>query len=566
MNLVNRFFLKAILLFGPLYQYMGVNRVHLQSILRTKLLMDDRRPPAIQQVKRRNFDKPVNLATLGTMAVSFFMGLCFSAAFAFGSNTTTQLTIYFSMFIFILAATLISDFTAVLIDVRDNYIILPKPVNDRTIVVSRLLHIFIHICKVVVPMTLSAFVILTMRFSLLSGIAFFGVALLATAFTIFLINALYLFILKITTPQKFQSIIVFIQIGFTIVMYASYQIVPRIMARSAYTHFNWANQYKFLAAPPFWFAGAFTWLHHFRATGPEKWASLCAVLATTASVWITIRYLAPSFNKKMAMISSTDPSARKGKLHLETANRKSISQWTSTLFTKPGAERNGYLFTWRLSNRSRDFKMKVYPNIGYLLVYLVIFFIGKKNPNHVTLQNPNVSKTFVVVSMYLLSFVLMIALQQIKYSEKYKGSWVFYVTPLNRPGEMILGSIKATMVKFYAPFFLVLSVAGIFLLGPGLLINLVFGLLNVLLLMYVMAYITHPQLPFSMPDTQTKGGNFVRTLVLMLLLAILGFVHYLLYDIWAAILVLCAMSGAGVWLMANTIKQISWNKLTRGES
>src|SRR5437588_9007533 len=56
-------------------------------------------------------------------------------------------TFYFSIFMVLMALTLISDFTTVLIDTRDQYILLPRPVNDRTITVSRILHISIYILR-----------------------------------------------------------------------------------------------------------------------------------------------------------------------------------------------------------------------------------------------------------------------------------------------------------------------------------------------------------------------------------------------------------------------------------
>ena len=95
---------------------------------------------------------------VGTMFFSALLGVVYLFAFSIGNDMITQLTFYFSMFFFMLSATLISDFTSVLIDIRDTYIILPKPVNDRTFVIARLLHIFIHICKIVLPMSLAGII------------------------------------------------------------------------------------------------------------------------------------------------------------------------------------------------------------------------------------------------------------------------------------------------------------------------------------------------------------------------------------------------------------------------
>jgi len=123
MNFFDRFFLKIFLFAAPVLQKMNVNIDHLKAILVAKLTMDNRRPAAFQQMRASKEKKELNQATLKTMLVSLIMGLFFLFSFAIGNDITTQLTFFFSMFIFLLAATLITDFTSVLIDTRDNLII-----------------------------------------------------------------------------------------------------------------------------------------------------------------------------------------------------------------------------------------------------------------------------------------------------------------------------------------------------------------------------------------------------------------------------------------------------------
>ena len=158
MNIFDTFFLRLFLLPAALYHKLGVNVEHLQAILVAKLTMDNRRPAAFQQMRQSKEKKELNKATLKTMLGSLFMGLLFLFSFAVGNDLVTRLTLFFSMFIFMLAATLITDFTSVLIDIRDNLIILPKPVSDATFVTARLLHIAIHINKIMLPMGLPALV------------------------------------------------------------------------------------------------------------------------------------------------------------------------------------------------------------------------------------------------------------------------------------------------------------------------------------------------------------------------------------------------------------------------
>src|SRR3954470_18267035 len=106
MNIVNDFLLRMALVPGLLYERLGVNTVQLKTIVSTKLLIDDRRPNTFQQASQKHKQKETTRATVGTMLISVVLGCTFLFAFAISENRTTQLTLFFSMFIFMLASTL----------------------------------------------------------------------------------------------------------------------------------------------------------------------------------------------------------------------------------------------------------------------------------------------------------------------------------------------------------------------------------------------------------------------------------------------------------------------------
>lgn len=248
---INNFFLYLILLPKSIYEKMGVNTHHLKAILTTKLMMDERRPPSIQQRHKKKNAKPIKWATLGTMFLSAFLGLFFIISFFITKDVITQFFLFFSFFIFLLASTLISDFTNVLIDIRDNAIILPKPINDKTFLLARLFHIIIHVSKLVLPMTLPSLITVGYKYGSWGVIALIFLIPPATLFTIFLINALYIFILKVSTPEKFKNIISYFQIIFAIAIYGSYQIVPRMINMSLLENYRFPQTGISLLAPPF---------------------------------------------------------------------------------------------------------------------------------------------------------------------------------------------------------------------------------------------------------------------------------------------------------------------------
>ncbi|MCG7858963.1 hypothetical protein MD537_18445, partial [Flavihumibacter sediminis] len=178
---------------------------------------------------------------------------------------------------FLLSATLISDFTSVLIDPRDTQILLPKPVNDRTFLLARILHIMVHLFRVIVPMLLPAIVYLAIDYNLAVVTRFLISAALASLMAIFFINALYLLIIRVTTPERFKSIIAWFQIGFMILIYGAYQVMPRATAMENLQQFTVSdyNYVRFL--PPYWFAASV--VHAW-------WWLLVSAIVSLLSVWV----------------------------------------------------------------------------------------------------------------------------------------------------------------------------------------------------------------------------------------------------------------------------------------
>ena len=564
MNIINQTFLHVALWPKAVYRRMGVHIPHLVAILKTKLLMDDRRPTTMHQVRKNKQEKPVNLATIGTMFVSALLGLLYLLSFSIGDDKVTQLTFYFSMYFFMLSATLISDFTSVLIDVRDNYIILPKPVNDRTFVVARLLHISIHVCKIVLPMSFPGFVYMIYSTGLIGALIFLLVISFVTLFSIFFINAVYILILRLTTPQKFQSIISAIQIVFAVVIYASYQLFPRLIGELKMDGFEVATNPGIVFYPLYWMACSWKLLFMFHGSNSEIITGLLGVLLPFASLFIVIRYLAPSFNNKLALINSSataPPTEVRKNIHRQ--KKMTYAERLARIFTSSNLERMGFLFTWKMSSRSRDFKIKVYPGIGYLVVIIAMFFFNKHRGDFKEIaEQSNGGKSLIIMTLYFSTLLLSMAIHQMIYSEKYKAAWIYYVAPVARPGAIILGAAKGIIFKFYIPVVALTSVAGIVLTGFSIIPNLVLGLFNQLLISSLIVYISFRMFPFSTrQNTNTKAGSFLRSIGTMIIMGLIGFGHYFIYNITSVVMICAVLSIIATYLLMGSIRSTSWETI-----
>jgi len=564
MNFFDKFFLKIFLFAAPVLQKMNVNMDHLRAILVAKLTMDNRRPAAFQQMKMSKEKKELNHATLKTMFVSLIMGLFFLFSFAIGNDIITQLTFFFSMFIFMLAATLITDFTSVLIDTRDNLIILPKPVNDATFVTARLLHIAIHINKLLLPMALPSLIALVVIAGPATIIPFILMILFATMLSIFLVNAVYILILKITKPANFQSVISYFQIVFAVFIYGGYQLLPRMMADMGIENIKISTLHNIGFYPPYWFADACNSISTLTFESRNIYNLILAIGIPLVSIFVVVKYFAPAFTRNLSMITGTSEEVKTKLIrkNSETGFRLTWIEKLAKMLTSGSSEYMGFLFTWKMMGRSRDFKMKVYPGFGYMLVLFAMMMFQSKSPSLADFSEmTEKAKTIFIVILYFSSFIVLSAIAQLPFSEKYKAAWLFAITPVVKPGQLISGAVKSVIACFYIPVVLIFLVFSILLIGPGILPNLVFGCFNILAVSSFIAYLNLRVLPFSVSSQDVSKGRTNRNFLTMLIPVFLGVIHWLIFDFTWAVVILAALSVIATWMIVDSIRNLSWARI-----
>ncbi len=566
-NVINKALLHFVLLFGKLYIKLGANLPQLKAILTYKLMMDDRRPNTFTQMRQqKKKDAIVSGQTLRTIFLSAVMGLLYLLAFLYSSDITSSLFIYFSMYMFMLASSLITDFTSVLIDIRDNFIIMPKPVSDRTVVLARLLHILIHVSKLVLPMAVPGIVFMVVSHGVWGGLVFLMMVIMATLFTIFIVNALYIIILRFTSATKFQNIIATFQIGFSIALSAFYQIGPRIVGNAKLGVINPQESMGILVAPPYWFAACWSTI-----TGNNSGAifyvlTAVALLLPLISIWVVVKYLAPAFNQKLSMIGGSAVEALKklnGKV-IKRNNRITIAERMSNIFIKSREEKMAFRFTWIMTGRSRDFKLKTYPSLGYAIIMLIVVFMGRGKTDKLQqlLNGGKMACLFLVIATYMATLFLSSVLANIVFSEKYKAGWWYFTTPLQQPGLMLSGALKAALVKFFMPVGIFIIAAMLILLQPVFYINVLLAISNQLFLTALFVLIAMRHFPFSqLQGNNEKGGTILRGMMMLVITGLLGFIQYFFVANNWVMMPLFLVTLIAFWLVVKQIKKTTWHKI-----
>jgi hypothetical protein len=233
---------------------------------------------------------------------------------------------------------------------------------------------------------------------------------------------------------------------------------------------------------------------------------------------------------------SGDDKTKKKQEIRRSSGKTDFATKISKLWTKPGPEREAFLFTWKMTSRSRDFKMRVYPQIGYMLVLLFLF--GFRSLKHIlAIDNADFSSVderaifFILSIIYISGFVFMGAVLQLAFTENFKSAWVYYIAPVTQPGQIIRGSIKACLSKFLFPIAVVVILSGLILFGTAVIPNFLFGFGNVWLMCNMLSWLAMDRLPFSISiKNQKKGEISTRNFFMLIALPFFGIPHYFLFH------------------------------------
>jgi len=557
---MDKILLKFVSFFNPVLEKAGVNTVQLHEILRVKLLMDARRPKAAFTNRRGTANKPAGSskwANIGLVIMGCFIGI---VLFIFEMPMVGQF-IYFSIFMVLMALTLISDFTTVLIDTRDQFIIIPRPVNDRTLAISRFMHITLYITKVALLQGLPGLIMIGFADGLMAVPLFFIQIIEATLLSVLLVNMVYFILMRSVSAQRFKDIISYFQIAFSILIFAVYYLVPRLVSISVLQHTNiLAHKWVYLL-PPVWIASLNEiLLHAGRASLLIASLAILGLIFPIIGIWFVAKVLAPGFNRKLAAVSTSDGSSNSitnEKKQYKTDFRDKIAN----LLAPDPIENAGFKITWKLAARTREFKMKVFPAFAYVPIYFIYFTLNGTgqtlSEKYERLQN-GVNYVFLI---YMSTIVLSSILQNVSSSGKYKSAWVYYALPIDKPGRILAGMYKAIIVLYFLPYCLVLSIIIASIWGPLTVNDIILAFSVCTIYGMLMALFMVKGLPFSKPVIVKARSRMIISLLIMSFIVGIAFGHRFLIHWETLIWILTVPLLLGNWLMFHRYKQQSWDDI-----
>jgi hypothetical protein len=201
---------------------------------------------------------------------------------------------------------------------------------------------------------------------------------------------------------------------------------------------------------------------------------------------------------------------------------------------------------------------------GYVIVLFFLFMFGGFSGNTHKIQGVDFYKKGpgILFIIYLCSIMIADAVVLIKSSDKYKAAWVYYISPVQKPGILIRGMMKMLLFKYFFLIYFVIVVLSLFLRGISFLPNLLLGLVNIIFVSLVLGLFYLKTFPFSEQwNINRSSGRMMRSFFLMIMVGILGVIHYFIMNFTIVVLILTVLVAAADWLLLDKFRNISWEEM-----
>ncbi|WNS42548.1 hypothetical protein [Paenibacillus sp. MMS20-IR301] len=521
-----------------IFKALGIDYPVMRSILQVKLTMDGRRTPTLfsgTQDQKLNTDG----SPLRVQWFYLLLGLMLIVLVAPSGNYHLMMSMLFSVVMFMITTTLISDFSSVMLDLRDKNILSSKPVDRRTLGMAKSIHILIYLLTVTLTFTGPSLLVSLFR----HGVAFFllyaAEIILMGGFILVFTAMVYLLILKFFDGEKLKDIINYVQIILSVAVTVGAQLVSRLFNISelgAVFHPAW---WHFLV-PPVWFGAPFELLIGGSAGGHLVTLSVL-VLVVPVVMFTAYILLMPVFERSLQKLAEQGAAGR---------DSGRIARLLSEAACRNKDEAMFFRFTWSMMKNEREFKLRVYPSLGIALVLPFIFIFNQVWSGDLAAIQGSKSYLFI----YYSALLMMTVIQMLRYSASYKGAWIYKAIPLPGTAMVYRGMLKAALLRLLLPLFAVEAVVFTLLFGTRIAADLV-AVLLALLVHAVLCFLMFPKaLPFSEKyEAAQRKGFTMSSFVQLFILAGMTGVHYVFtlfpFGIYIYMVILVAVNG-WIWRRA----------------
>jgi ABC-2 type transport system permease protein len=542
-----QFALFFIRLFKAPIQWLGVDYPQFEVLIRTKLIIDFRSSPTGLQTaggKKRTF--AYQLFTYAALGLLFGI-----TAFSVG-DLVLSLTIFFTVVLVSLTMTLLSEFTSVLFDQRDNYILLPRPISNRALLLLRLVHIQFYMGSIALALALGTGIIIAIKYNILTVIIFFIGVGLTTWMALISTTFIYLLISKIVKGERFKDLLSYAQIGIAIIFFGGYQLMPKLMDASVLKNVTMSVNWWTYLFPPAWMA-ALVKLSLFNGIStPYLLIASLAIIVPVMGALFLVRSMSKGFGNILA-----DGQSESISLQSTQSRYAEITGRIDSLFCVSETEKAAWKFAVATVKRDRKFKQSVYPFFGIMIIFALGILIPNLTNTAVALHENNEFTKYLFIVIF--GFSGNAAVMQLPYTDTPEAAWIYKSLPFKQYGHLMTGAIKALLVRFCIPMYLLVIIPSLLLWGPSVFPQIILSSLCNVFIILMLPIFQKNGLPFTQPrEMQQKGTNSLIAIFGMVLMFMMAGLLYISTFLPAGASFLISILISGIIILIFRHIRKSW--------
>jgi hypothetical protein len=535
--------LKILDRFKKIFEGIGINYKLLRIILKTKLTLDMRRAPAINTNNKRKKDEEQTSIFKGYLLHLIF-GV-FLAFFIYFIHDEMIRMMYFSgAFFFMTTMYLISDFSFVLLDTKDKNILMTKPLDSKTVSLSKVLHILIYMFRLNAFIAGPSIVVMMMSNGVLS-LPIFLLEILMMDLMIFLVTAfIYLLVLRFFDGELLRNIINIIQILLTIVVTIGYQIAIRMIDFTSLQNMEYSFNLAHYLNPILWFGAPFEIIYH----GGQSYLYIFTALIIIVPVASFILYL--SLSKKMeSLLLKLEGEGN------ERPSKHRFEKIVGLILNRNEISKQSFHFSNAMFRSDRSLKLKIYPALssGVFLPILMIF-----NMRMGGREFRATGYEYLYLYFNLLMFPSIFNLTY--FSSAWRGSYAFISSGFKNVKELNRGLMQSMAYRFFIPILILNMVIYSIIFGNRFVIDFVIVFLASIVIMPIVGKLYFKGYPFAKPiDESNQKDSLDKFLLSLAIAAGFAIVHFYSHMIPMGTWIYSAVLLVGIpisWNYISTVKQI----------
>jgi len=544
--------LKILDKFQSLYKKLGVNYKTMRMILQIKLTMDGRRVITAMANNKKIDESTDKNSYLRLLMINAFMSIFIGLIMMSGMPAMKSTNIVIGINLFMMVSLMISDFSAVLLDIKEKNILLPKPIDSKTFNAAKTTHICIYLTGISLSLNFIPLIIGSVNYGVLFFVIFIIENILEVLIVIAVTALLYTVVLKYFDGEKLKDIINYFQIFLAFVFAFGYQMVGRVFnIRSMNSEYVPEIWHALL--PSMWFAAPFGILIDNNKEPFLIFLVVLAIIGPIILLTIYIKGVVPYFEKNLQKLNDNGGVVRCG--------HEKRKEFIATLICKDNIEKSMFKFTQNMIATERTLKLKVYPSLAMAIFMPVVFiFIDREESFMDNIQTGYGGKIHLL--MYISILLLCFCTAYINNSDSYKGAFIYKVLPIENPGVILKGAVKGTIFKLIIPVYMLETVVFLILKGPSIIMDLIAMFLVLLISSLVYFKISNKAMPFSVKFAIADSGKLIGPgLITTLLLGALAVVHIVIRNnmifvgIYALVLLIVNL------ILWKTSFKVSWNDI-----